>query len=270
MSGKESYSKNLEVIMFKYAITRRPGINFTAGLTSQSFSTPDFYIAMNQHEAYITNLMNCGLEVTVLEADNNYPDGEFVEDTAVISKCCAILAQPGAASRVGEAKLIQPTLEHFFEKIEKITPPGTLEGGDICQVENHFFIGLSERTNQDGAKQLSQILKKYGYTSEIIDCKKIPGLLHLKSGIAYLGEGRLAVIDELNDHPALKNFRRLLVPEEEKYAANCVRVNDHILAVKGFPRFLEMLIKENFQVLELSMSEFEKMDGGLSCLSLRF
>ena len=165
---------------------------------------------------------------------------------------------------------MRPALELFYNSLAQITAPGTLDGGDICEAGDHFFIGISERTNLDGAKQLSEILGQLGYTSELVDIRGIAGILHLKSGIAYLGEGRLALIDALASHPAFRRYEIIHLAPEENYAANCVRINDYVLTAAGFPCFHEALQDAGYRLLPLDMSEYQKMDGGLSCLSLRF
>ena len=133
-----------------------------------------------------------------------------------------------------------------------------------------FFIGVSQRTNWDGAAQLAAFLAKAGYESSCIDIRAIPGILHLKSGIASLGDGRIAAIASLAGHPALKGHDLVHVPPGEEYAANCVRVNDRLLMAAGFPRMQRALERLGYDLIVLDMSEFQKMDGGLSCLSLRF
>jgi dimethylargininase len=158
----------------------------------------------------------------------------------------------------------------FFEHLDKIEAPGMLDGGDICEAGNHFLIGVSARTNEEGASQLARILARQGYTSTVIDIRSTPGILHLKSGIAYLGDNRMAVIDALADHPALAGYAQVRVDAGEEYAANCIRVNDRVLIAAGFPRLATKLRELGYALVELDMSEFRKMDGGLSCLSLRF
>jgi dimethylargininase len=144
-----------------------------------------------------------------------------------------------------------------------------VDGGDICQAEDHFFIGLSRRTNIAGARQLAQWLESLDYTSCLVDVRET-GNLHLKSGLSYVGDGRLLATDALADHPALGGFQRLRVPAGEDYAANCVRINERVLIAAGHPGVERLLEELGDPTLALDVSEFRKMDGGLSCLSLRF
>ncbi len=255
---------------FQRAIVRPPDSNFAAGLTTQDLGIPSYEKALLQHAANCQALRQCGLELTELPADPDYPNSTFVEDTAILTPRGAILTRPGAASREGEVQSMRPVLAGFFRDIAEISAPGTLDGGDICEAGEHFFIGVSERTNQAGARQLADFLARLGYTSELVDIRGVAGILHLKSGIASLGEGRLALIDTLAEHPAFRKYEVIRLAPEESYAANCVRVNDYVLTAAGYPRFHQALQAAGYRPLPLEMSEYQKMDGGLSCLSLRF
>jgi dimethylargininase len=226
--------------------------------------------ALSQHAAYCDALEHCGLALTHLEPDPRHPDSTFVEDTAILTTHGAILTRPGAPSRSGEVDAIHVPLSDFFPEFSGIAAPGTLDGGDVCEAEDHYFIGVSERTNEEGAGQLAAILAGMGATSAIVDIRGIPGILHLKSGIAYAGDGRIVAIDALAGHPALSSHEVVRVSSAENYAANCVRVNDRVLFAAGHPRLEASLRGMGYDLLPLEMSEFQKMDGGLSCLSLRF
>ena len=250
--------------MYTKAIVRRPGRNFARGITTLKLGKPDFGKALEQHTAYCDALIRCGVELTVLEADERYPDGCFVEDTAVVNSRVAVISRPGADPRMGEEEEIARVLAGYGIT-ESITPPGTLEGGDVLRVENHYFIGLSARTNEEGASQLSAILSKHGFTSSVI---QVEAGLHLKSDIAYLGNGNFISTPVFSAiaHPA-----NTIVPDQdESYSANCLRVNDYLLIPKGFPKSRKKIQELGYNIIELEMSEFRKMDGGLTCLSLLF
>ncbi|MDI6694431.1 MAG: hypothetical protein QME21_05235 [Anaerolineales bacterium] len=255
---------------FTRAIVCKPAVNFAEGLTTQSLGVPSYEKALEQHAAYCAALRQCGLELIELPADASYPDSTFVEDTAILTPHCAILTHPGALSRQGEVDRVRDVLIHYYSRIYAIQPPGTLDGGDICEAGRHFFIGVSQRTNEAGALQLAEILAGEGYTSELIDIRRTPGILHLKSGIAYLGDRQLAVIQALANHPAFREYELLELPLGEEYAANCVLVNEYVLMAAGYPRFQKILVEAGHRLILLEMSEYQKMDGGLSCLSLRF
>jgi dimethylargininase len=256
--------------MFTKAIVRQPNENFADGLTSVDLGVPDFETAVGQHRGYCEALVRCGLEIIALEADAEFPDSVFVEDTAVLMERCAVVTRPGAASRAGETVSMAATLIHYYDRLDRVEAPGTIDGGDVCQIGDHFLIGISDRTNEDGARQLAAYLGAAGYTASRIDIRGMDGLLHLKSGISSLGDGRVLVTDALVGEKALAGYESVRVPEGEEYAANCIRVNDYLLVAAGFPKVRDVLQDLRYNVLELEMSEFQKMDGGLSCLSLRF
>jgi dimethylargininase len=257
-------------MQFTQAIVRKPSENFADGLTTVDLGAPVFDKAMVQHTRYCEALERCGLTLTVLDADERYPDSCFVEDVAVIAGNCCILTRPGAQRRAGEVVSLQPTLAQFFQVLPTIKVPGTLDGGDVCEAATHCFIGISDRTNEAGASQLADFLSRLGFTSSCVDIRGMIGILHLKSGVAYLGDNTLVIIDALAQHPAFRGYRLIRVAAEEDYAANCVRVNDYLLIAAGFPKLQASMTAEGYRVLPLEMSEFQKMDGGLSCLSLRF
>jgi dimethylargininase len=225
---------------------------------------------MRQHESYCQALRECGLQITMLDADLRYPDSTFVEDAAILTPRGAILARPGAASRQGEVAAIRPVLSNHYRHLPEIVAPGTVDGGDICEAGGHFFLGVSHRTNEEGAKQLAAHLASQGYTSSVIDVREMTTILHLKSGISYLGDKTMVVMEEMAEYPCFAGYDLIKVSNEESYAANCVRVNDRVLIADGYPRLKATLIGHGVDPLALDMSEFQKMDGGLSCLSLRF
>jgi dimethylargininase len=250
--------------LYTKGITRRPGRNFASGITSSNLGKPDPGKALEQHAAYCEALIKCGVELTVLDADERYPDGCFVEDTAVVNNRVKVISRPGAATRRGEEEAIALVLAGAGPT-ESITAPGTLEGGDILRAENHYFIGVSERTNREGADQLEAILSKHGFTSSLI---RVEAGLHLKSDIAYLGDGNFISTPVFSKvaHPA----NTIILDPEEYYSANCLRVNDYLLIAKGFPKSKRKILELGYNIIELDMSEFRKMDGGLTCLSLLF
>lgn len=261
--------------MLTRAIVRPPAANFASGLTTAELGRPIYARALAQHEAYCLALTNCGLELIRLDADERYPDSTFVEDAAVIivdsdAAPKIIFTRPGAASRLGEVDGIKAAVASLSLETFAIESPGTLDGGDICEAENHFFIGLSERTNQSGAEQLARLLASWGHTSSFVDIRSLDGLLHLKSGLAYLGDNRLALIGALAGYQPFAGYETIRTSTAEEYATNCIRVNDHVLIATGSPRLERSLTDLGYQTIALDMSEFEKMDGGLSCLSLRF
>ncbi len=258
------------MIEFTRAIARPPGATFSQGLSTAGLGPPDLALASTQHAAYCDALRACGLAVTVLDADAGLADAPFVEDTAVLAERVTIVTRPGAPSRRGEVDSIRDCLRGLRGELAEIRAPGTVDGGDVCQAGSHFFIGLSARTNADGAAQFGAIVRAAGYTASTIDVRGSAKLLHLKSGIAYLGDGRLLAVRDLPRTAELARFEIVEVDARESYAANCVRVNDRVLVAAGYPRTADLLVARGYSPLLLEVSEFRKLDGGLSCLSLRF
>jgi dimethylargininase len=252
--------------MFTHAIVRKPGSNFGQGLTTANLGRPDFDLIVRQHEAYVRTLRSIGLEVIVLEAEPDYPDAYFVEDAAVVTPNVAVITNPGAPSRRGEEKSIEPTLARF-RKTVRIVAPGTVEGGDVLMAENHSFIGISERTNAEGARQLGRILEENRYTWTPV---MVGAGLHLKSSVNELGRNTLLIREALAGHEAFKNFKKIVLDPGEEYAANTLWINDNLIMPAGFPSVRKKLSALGLPIIELDVSEVRKMDGGLTCMSLRF
>ncbi len=251
---------------FEYAITRKPGENFAQGLTTADPGPSDYQRILHQHTTYVETLKAIGLKTIELDAQSDYPDAHFVEDTAVVTPDVAIITNPGAASRQGEEESIAEILAPY-RALEHIHAPGTLDGGDVLMIEDHFFIGISERTNSEGAQQLSNILEKYGKTWSMIP---VGAGLHFKSSVNYVAPNTLIVTRDFADHEALTAYEKIVVNREEEYAANVLRVNDYLLVPRGFPDTQTKLRALDLEIIELDVSEMQKMDGGLTCLSLRF
>jgi len=249
------------------AIVKLPCEKITEALTTVKLGKPDYQQALYQHTLYVNALRHCGVEVTLLEPDNRFPDSTFVEDTALLTPAGAVMTRPGAPSRRGETAEIETTLSLLYNCIEHIQAPGTLDAGDILQVEQHYYIGLSSRTNAEGAAQLINILKGFGLSGSTVPLRK---MFHLKSGVSYLQNNYLVTAGEFINHPQFQEFRQIKVSQSESYAANCLWLNGKVLVAAGYPRISEEIQKAGFEVIELEMSEFRKIDGGLSCLSLRF
>lgn len=252
--------------MFRHAIARRPGDNAGAGLTTAGLGEPDVARMHAQHDAYVRALESAGVVVTLLDADERFPDGCFVEDVAVVTPACAVVTRPGAPPRRGEEIGIEPLLAAHRE-VARIEAPGCVDGGDVVVAGERVLIGLSSRTNRDGAAQLTKILAARGF-----ECRTVPvaGGLHLKSSVNHLGGQRLLASRDFAARDELAGFERLVVPHAEEYAANSLYLDDeHVLVPDGFPRTRELLERSGFGIIALDASEFRKMDGGLTCLSIR-
>jgi dimethylargininase len=253
--------------MFRNAIVRLPCEGIKDGLTTSSLGKPDYSKARKQHSEYTSILRQSGLNVIVLPEKNSFPDSVFIEDVALCTSSFALVTRPGAESRRGETEGIRDILEEFYGTIEEIRLPGMLEAGDVMMAENNYFIGISGRTNNEGAGQLIKILGKYGMSGIKVYLKK---MLHLKSGVSYLDNNNMLVCGEFIENKLFKGYNRIEVDEEESYAANSLWINGKVLVPQGFPRTKYKIEKAGYETIVLDVSEFRKIDGGLSCLSLRF
>jgi dimethylargininase len=253
--------------MFKKAIVRRPCENMVHGITGENLGAPDYNTALKQHDSYIEALKNCGLEVITIEKNNTFPDSVFIEDTAVLTKEFAIITNPSPKARKEEIVGVIPTIKQQYNTIEYIAPPGTLEGGDIMLIGDTFYIGRTARSNDDGIRQFKKIVTKHGYNATTID---VTDMLHLKTGVSFIGNNTLLIVDNLKNHPAFTSFKKIIAEGKEAYAANSLNINDKIILPKGYPETRKKLDQENYEIIELDISEYRKLEGGLSCMSLRF
>ena len=253
--------------MFSRALVKTPCQNMISGITNANLGQPDHALALAQHCAYIKALEACDLEVTVLPADEAYPDSVFIEDTCLVTRACAIITHPGADTRKGEVCAVRSAMEKFGLPIEIITAPGTLDAGDVMMVGDHFYVGLSGRTNKEGFRQLKEILDRHGMTSSPIPLSSV---LHLKTGISYLENNMLLVWGEFEEKAEFQDFQRIRVPAEEGYAANSLWINGRVLVPSGHEKTRDLIAALGYTIIELDVSEYRKLDGGLSCLSLRF
>ena len=253
--------------MFKTAIVRLPCPGIKDGLSSSNLGTPVFEVAIEQHRNYVDTLRMLGLNVRILQANEFYPDSTFIEDVAICAHDWAVVTNPGAPTRRGETAGIRELFKEYLNDIETIIHPGTLEGGDVMKAGNHYFIGISDRTNNEGADQLIKILQNHGMTGEKVNLKN---MLHLKSGVSYLENDIMLVSGEIADNEIFESFNLIKVEDNECYAANSLWVNGKVLVPDGFPVTKDKIEKAGFETIVLNVSEFRKVDGGLSCLSLRF
>lgn len=254
-------------VHFTHAIVRPPGAALVNALTTAGLGRPDVPRARQQHAAHVAALRDCGLTVIELAADDALADGTFVEDTALLTRCGAVITRPGAPSRRGETASIGQAIAPWYPAPSVIEAPGTVDGGDVLMVGDHLFIGLSGRTNPQGAQQLTDILASLGLSASTVP---VPAGLHLKSSVSYLEHGRLLVDPALAGEPQFAEYERLVVPAGEGYAANAVWINGTVLMAAGFPGTRRLVEAAGYETRLLDVGEFARADGGLSCLSLRF
>ena len=188
------------MLEFKNAIVRKPCKAMIEGISTGMFSeeAPIYEDSLKQHDGYVKTLEELGLDVLVLEALEEYPDSCFVEDPAVVMKECAIVTNSPRESRNGEKHEIIEPLKNFYDEdqIFFIEAPGTMEGGDVMLVDKHFYIGQSERTNAEGARQFDEIVKKFGYTTSTVE---VTEGLHLKDFAIYLENNNMLVSEKMNE-----------------------------------------------------------------------
>jgi dimethylargininase len=252
--------------IFTHAIIRKPGDNFAHGITTSNLGTPSYELIMKQHEAYAKTLRSLGLELIVLDALPDYPDAYFVEDTAVVTPDVAIITNPGVVDRKGEEDTIERVLAKY-RKTFRIHAPGTVDGGDVLMVGSHFFIGISQRTNKEGAEQLGRILEEYGNTWTTV---LVEAGLHLKSSVNYISKNMLLITERFSCRDEFKGYDKIVLDKAEEYAGNTLLINGSLIIPEGFPGTMKKLASTGLDIIELDVSEVRKMDGGLTCMSLRF
>lgn len=249
-------------------LSRRPTPNFADGLTTQDLGQPDVDLALQQYEAYLKALRDCGFSVTVLDAEASYPDGHFVEDPMIIFHDLAFVCKSGAEQRQGEAQGLLPQLADL-RVIEISGDDAYMDGGDILICADRVLVGISERTTYAGAEALKKALQTVKADIRV-DTVEFEGVLHLKSGLTELAPGVLIHDPALKTDYPLDWAEVITLPAEEGYAADTMPVNDTLFLAEGYPAALEIAGRYYEKVITLDMSEFQKMDGGLTCLSLRY
>ncbi len=244
------------------ALTRTPGQSYVKAISSTAARIdPDE--ARRQHAGYCQALRNIGLEVITLPPDERFPDGCFVEDAVVVRNGKALLTRSGAPSRQGEGETLRPTLQAHNLQIVEVEPPGTLDGGDVLWVEDVAYVGLGDRTNREG---IAQLAAKLGVEAHPVPLP--PGMLHLKSGAAYLGNGMLYAVATFAPLAAQIGLEWIPVPRGEEITADVLLFGAKVVIPAGYPRAANLLKELGFQVQPVNLAEFAKADGGPTCLSV--
>ena len=251
---------------FKNAIIRQPNKSIQNGLSSQNLH-PQYEIIAEEHSNYIKAIEEAGLQIKLLESLEEYPDSIFVEDPALTYKSNVIILNPFDPSRNGEKNIIENEIKDLFDNI-LFVEDGFVEGGDILNINNHFIIGLSNRTNQLGAENLSTILQGLDATVEI--CKTPDDILHFKSECSVIDDDTILVSNKMAQLNYLRsNYQLIELPLGEEGAANSLRINDKLLLPDGFEKAEEILSKK-YTIIKVKVDEIAKVDAGLSCMSLRY
>ncbi|MEL6373055.1 MAG: arginine deiminase family protein [Pseudomonadota bacterium] len=257
---------------FSHALVRAPAASCVEGLRAHDTGIPDLQRFRVDHASYLGTLRATGAEVTLLPSAEAFPDSVFVEDVALCLPTCALVLMPGAESRIGERDLIIDPLRAHFEDVvdlaDGLPAAASIEGGDILTMPDMIFIGRSARTNADGIKTLGTALTARGYAWRAVETPR--DVLHLKTDCALLDAETVLATPRLAATGCFASYRVLLTPEGEEAAANCVRFNSIVIAPDGFPRTHDLLADAGYAVVAVSNAQAAKLDGGMSCLSLRF
>jgi len=259
--------RNMGVFDFDTALLRRPGMSVIHGLRPGDGPSPRVEDICAEHDAYAAALERAGLEVHVLPALEDFPDGLFVEDPALVFPEGAILLRPGTATRVAEAETLRPALEAHFDAVIELEA-GHVDGGDVLVTPDLVLIGLSQRTDRKGAKALADALGRFGRRSRII--VPPPGMLHLKTAVTLIDEETVLTTEACEASGLFTRFRQLVVPASEEAAANALRVNDMLLVGDRFDRTNDLLDREGFSLVPLPTEQIGRIDAGLTCMSLRW
>ncbi len=247
---------------FTHAIVRQPAKSIIKGLRAVDIGSPDYDQMICDHHDYLEALRSSGVEVINLTALDNFPDGQFVEDTALCLPEAVILMRPGAPTRLGEVCEIAPKLRALFNDVYEIKKPGHIEGGDILVTGKEILVGRSARTNANGVSHTP-----LGYVMREVFTP--PEILHFKTDCSLLGRDEILSTKRLHASGCFDGYRVINVADGEEAAANAIRVNDYVILPAGFPRTKAILEEHDYKVKVINNTECAKLDGGMSCLSLR-
>lgn len=252
---------------FSHAIARRPASSVANGLRAEDSGNPHHGLFEVDHAVYCAALRSTGAEVLELAALEDFPDSVFVEDAALCLPQGAIVMRPGAPSRLGEAAAMAPTLRTFYDDVREIEQ-GHIEGGDILVTDREILVGLSARTDAEGVANLRALVADWGYT--VRELQTPTDVLHFKTDCGLLDEETILATWRLFESDCFQGYNVIEVADGEEACANCVRFNDIVLFPAGFPKTAEILRQAGYKLAELPNAEAAKIDGGMSCLSLRF
>lgn len=226
----------------------------------------DVEAARRQHASYVAALDAAGVAVTMLPELPELPDSTFVEDPVILLKEVAIVCRPGAASRRAEVDALRREVERL-RPVMAIEAPGTLEGGDVLRCGQTLYVGQSSRTNRAGIEQLTWAVEPYGYRVRPV---AVRGCLHLKTGATSPREGWLLANPAWVDVSAFAGFEILAVPQTEPWGANTLPINGRVLTACSSPATADMLVARGIEVVRVDVSELQKAEAGLTCLSVLY
>ena len=253
---------------FSHAVCRRPGRSVALGLRTSDRGNPDPETFAREHEAYVDALRGAGLLVTVLDPLEAFPDSVFVEDAALCVAGVAVILRPGAPNRFGERDAARAVLAGFFDTLIDLPEGGFVDGGDILITGREVLVGLSARTDAKGVEVLAPILRDLGLPLRTVETP--PEILHFKSACGLIDDETVFCTGQLAAAGCFSDYRVIECPEGEEAAANLIRVNELVLVNAGYPRSTDVLAREGLEVMQIPTTAAAKLDGGLSCMSLRF
>ncbi|NEN04417.1 dimethylarginine dimethylaminohydrolase [Diaminobutyricibacter tongyongensis] len=249
----------------RIALVRIPASNLVEGLTTHIDREPvNAELADKQWDGYVAALAAAGWQTVEVTPADTFADSVFVEDTAVVFGDTAVIARPGADSRRDEVAGTEAALQAQGLVIERIQEPGTLDGGDVLKVGSIVFVGRGGRTNAEGIRQLRSIVTPLGFTVVAVPVTKA---LHLKSAVTALPDGTVIGYEPLVDDPSV--FGRFLAVPEAHGTAVVVLSDDTVLMSSSAPRSAALVADLGYNVITVDISEFEKLEGCVTCLSIR-
>jgi dimethylargininase len=223
-------------------------------------------LAQRQHAAYEQALRDLGARIVRLPDRPELPDAVFVEDTAIVLDEIAVICPMGVESRRAEARDTADALAPFRHLV-RLTPPATLEGGDVVRAGRTLYVGLSARSNAAGIEQLRAAINPHGYTVYAVP---MSGCLHLKSACAFLGQNTILLNPDFVDAGMFPNFEILNVPKNEPMSADILPVGSTIIVTADAPALRALLDQRGFKTLALDLSELQKAEAGTTCMSILF
>ncbi len=253
---------------FTRAVTRKPSASIVEGLRAQDIGTPDLEQMLIDHAQYVETLRETGAEVVELPALEAYPDAVFVEDTALCLPEGAIMMRPGAPTRAGEVDGMAPVLRDCYDVVLDINGPGFIEGGDILTTAKEILVGRSDRTDAAGVAELRSLVDRWGYS--VHEVFTPAGVLHFKTDCSLLDGETILATKRLDASGCFEGYRVIHTADGEEAAANAIRFNQFVIMPAGFPKTAKRLRTAGYEVREINNTECAKLDGGMSCLSLRF
>jgi dimethylargininase len=247
------------------ALVRRPSPRLAEGLVSHIDRTPvDVDLARQQWQGYVEALSGNGWDIVEVDPVDDCPDGVFIEDSMLVYKDLAVIARSGAPIRRGELASAEAAVATQGYRIERITGEGTLDGGDVLKIGSRIYVGHGDRTNAEGIAQLAEHLEPLGAEVVAVPVSKV---LHLKSAVTALPDGTVIGYPPLVDDPAA--FETFLEVPEEPGSHVVLLGDDKLLMAASAPATAELLTTRGYQPVQVDISEFERLEGCVTCLSVR-